>query len=104
MSGLTVVDVAAFLAELAVYAAAAWWAWRRPGRPAVRLVLAVAAVVGLAVLWGEFAAPTADHPLHGAARAAFEACWFGAGATAAYRAATAGARERRRDRAGAGRG
>ncbi|GAA2746497.1 DUF2568 domain-containing protein [Kitasatospora cinereorecta] len=82
MSGLTVVDVLAFGAELAVYAAAARWAWRRPVRRPVRLIGAVAAVAGLALLWGQFAAPTADHPLHGAARVAFEICWFGAGAAA----------------------
>lgn len=94
MSGVTVVEVSAFGAELAVYAAAGWWAWRRPGRRSVRLVLAVAAVAGLAVLWGQFAAPTAGRPLHGAARVVFELCWFGAGAAAAFRAGTARSRMR----------
>ncbi|MEU8622199.1 YrdB family protein [Streptomyces sp. NPDC048623] len=79
-------DVLAFGAELAVYAAAGWWAWTRPARRAVRLGGAVVAVAGLALLWGRFAAPAAGHPLHGAARAAFEICWFGAGALAAFRA------------------
>ncbi|GAA1127153.1 DUF2568 domain-containing protein [Kitasatospora arboriphila] len=92
MNGVTAVDVLAFGAELAVYAAAGWWAWRRPGRRVVRLVAAAASVAGLALLWGWFAAPTADHPLHGAARVAFEFCWFGAGAAAAFRAATARSR------------
>ncbi|MFD0076803.1 DUF2568 domain-containing protein [Streptomyces sp. NPDC127166] len=87
--GLTVLDVAAFGSELAVYAAAAWWAWTGPARRATRLLAAVLAVAGLAVLWGWFAAPTAAHPLHGVARAAFELCWYGAGALAAYRAYTA---------------
>ncbi|RKE21779.1 YrdB family protein [Streptomyces sp. TLI_171] len=86
MNGLTAVDVLAFGAELAVYGAAGRWAWTRPGRPAVRLLVAVLSVAGLAVLWGQFAAPTADRPLHGAARAAFELCWFGAGALAGCRA------------------
>ncbi|MFD7731332.1 DUF2568 domain-containing protein [Kitasatospora phosalacinea] len=91
--GLTPLDVAAFAAELAVYAAAGWWAWhlplrRRRTRPRrrpvpARLLLACAAVAALAVLWGRFAAPTADRPLHGAARVVFEVCWFGAGAAAA---------------------
>ncbi|GLW52734.1 DUF2568 domain-containing protein [Kitasatospora phosalacinea] len=91
-TGLTLLDAAAFAAELAVYAAVARWAWRlplhglrvhRPRRKPARLLLACAAVAGLAVLWGWFAAPTADRPLHGAARVAFEVCWFGAGAAAA---------------------
>lgn len=88
MNGLTALDVGAFGAELAVYAAAAWWAWTGPARRATRLLAAVLAVTGLAVLWGRFAAPAAAHPLHGAARAAFELCWFGAGALGAYRAYT----------------
>ncbi|MFD8219151.1 DUF2568 domain-containing protein [Streptomyces sp. NPDC059697] len=46
----------------------------------------------IAVRWGQFAAPTADHPLHGAARAVFEICWFGAGALTAFRAYTARSR------------
>ncbi|MFF3609480.1 YrdB family protein [Streptomyces sp. NPDC002463] len=93
MSGLTVLDVAAFGAELAVYAAGGWWAWTRPGRRAVRLLVAVLAVAELAVLWGLFAAPTAAHPLHGAGRVAFELCWFGAGAVAAFRAYTTRSRQ-----------
>ncbi|MDH6132936.1 CHASE2 domain-containing sensor protein [Kitasatospora sp. MAA4] len=81
-----VVDVLAFASELAVYGAAVWWAWtlRRPR--ALRLVTAVVAAGLLALVWGEFAAPTATRPLHGAWRAAFELCWFGAGALAAFRA------------------
>ncbi|GAA2097202.1 hypothetical protein GCM10009759_27140 [Kitasatospora saccharophila] len=82
-TALTVLDVPAFAAELAVYAAVARWAWRGPGRRWVRLAAAVGAVAVLAVLWGRFAAPTADRPVHGAARAAFELCWFGTGAAAA---------------------
>ena len=89
MSGVTAVDVLALGAELAVYAAACWWAWTRPGRRALRLPAVVLVVAGLAVPWGQFAAPTADHPLHGAARAVFEICWFGTGALAAFRAHTA---------------
>ncbi|GLW69352.1 hypothetical protein Kpho02_16510 [Kitasatospora phosalacinea] len=106
--GLTPLDVAAFAAELAVYVAVGWWAWSlplrrlrahppqeavrppqgpvRPPRKPVRLLFACAAVAGFALLWGWFAAPTADLPLHGAARVAFEVCWFGAGAAAALHA------------------
>ncbi|MEY9874577.1 heme A synthase [Streptacidiphilus sp. MAP12-33] len=93
-----VVDVLGFAAELAVYAAAIWWAWtlRRPR--VVRLAVAVVALVLLAAVWGEWAAPTAAHPLHGAGRAAFEICWFGAGALAALRAWNAERARRQRDR------
>ncbi|MFF7882774.1 hypothetical protein ACH40F_09770 [Streptomyces sp. NPDC020794] len=45
------------------------------GHPCAQLVsagwvarVAVLVVAGLAVLWGQFAASTADHPLHGARR------------------------------------
>lgn len=94
MSGPTVTDVLAFAAELAVYAAALRWARTRRTRPrALRAALGVLAVAALAVLWGQFAAPTADHPLHGAARAAFETCWFGAGALAAVRSFRRGGRK-----------
>ncbi|MFD0332077.1 YrdB family protein [Streptacidiphilus monticola] len=51
------VDVLAFGAELAVYAAAGWWAWTRPGRRGARLGVAVIAVALLALAWGAFAAP-----------------------------------------------
>ncbi|MCU7827044.1 YrdB family protein [Kitasatospora sp. DSM 101779] len=95
MSGVTAFGVLAFGAEVAVYAAAGWWAWRRPGRRSVRLLVAVVAVAGLAVLWGQFAAPTADRPLHGPVRVAFELCWFGAGVAAAVRAGVARSRMRR---------
>ncbi|MFC5908650.1 DUF2568 domain-containing protein [Streptacidiphilus monticola] len=80
------VDVLAFGAELAVYAAAGWWAWTRPGRRGARLGVAVIAVALLALAWGAFAAPAAARPLHGLARGLFEACWFGAGGLAALRA------------------
>lgn len=80
-----VVDVLALASELAVYGAAAWGAWTLGRLPrAVRLVVAVVAVAVLALVWGEFASPTATRALHGAPRVAFEICWFGAGALAAF--------------------
>lgn len=78
----TVSGVLAFLLEIGVYAAAGWWGLTRRTRLAVRLLLAVSLVGLLAVVWGLFGAPSAAHPLHGAARAALELCWFGAGAGA----------------------
>lgn len=74
--------VLAFLLELAVYAAAGYWAFTRPGRWPKRLALAVAAVVALIVVWGLFGAPSATYPLHGFPRAVLELCWFGSGALA----------------------
>ena len=52
----------AFLAELAALAALAAWGWTAGGSTATRVLLAVAAAGGAAVLWGVFAAPQA--PVH----------------------------------------
>src|SRR5215213_4255935 len=52
----------AFLAELAALAALAAWGWSLGGSTATRVLLAVAAAGGAAVLWGVFAAPQA--PVH----------------------------------------
>ena len=49
----------AFLAELAALAALAVWGWSASGSTATRVLLAVAAAGGAAVLWGVFAAPQA---------------------------------------------
>jgi exosortase/archaeosortase len=49
----------AFLAELAALAALAVWGWSAGGSTATRVLLAVAAAGGAAVLWGVFAAPQA---------------------------------------------
>lgn len=80
--------VLAFLLELGVYTAAGWWGFTRRAPLVLRLLLASALVVLFAVVWGLFGAPSAVYPLHGAARAVLELCWFGAG-TAAW-AATKG--------------
>jgi hypothetical protein len=49
----------AFLSELAALGALALWGWSAPGPTAVRILLAVAAPLVAAVLWGLFAAPNA---------------------------------------------
>jgi hypothetical protein len=49
----------AFLAELAALAALAVWGWSAVDATGWRVVLAVAAPAGAAVLWGVFAAPRA---------------------------------------------
>ncbi|MDJ0347512.1 YrdB family protein [Streptomyces sp. H10-C2] len=82
--------VLAFLLEIGVYAVAGWWGFTRRVPLVLRLLLASGLVILFALVWGLFGAPSAAHPLHGAARAALELCWFGAG-TAAW-AATKGRR------------
>ena len=52
----------AFLAELAALAALAYGGWQVPGPVALRVLLAVAAPLLAATLWGVFAAPRA--PVH----------------------------------------
>ena len=59
----------AFLAELAALAALAYGGWRIPGPTGLRVVLAVAAPTGAAVLWGLFAAPRAPRRSPGPALA-----------------------------------
>lgn len=70
--------------ELAVYGAVVVWALGVVAGPVQRALLAVGAVVGLAVVWGLFAAPKASMPVHGWARVGFEVAWFGAGAAALW--------------------
>ena len=71
----------AFLAEIAALAALAAWGWSAPVSTPARVVLAVAAPVGAAVLWGVFAAPNA--PIQRPASAfAVKVAVFGAGTVA----------------------
>lgn len=51
----------AFLVELAGLGIFAWWGWRTGGSTPVKLLLAIALPVLAAVVWGLFAAPTADY-------------------------------------------
>ncbi len=72
----------AFLLELAVYAAAAHWGFTCFRRWPLKLVAGLGAPATLILIWGEFGAPTATHPVHGLARAALEMGWYGSGAAA----------------------
>ena len=56
----------AFVVELAALAALAVWGWRTGTSTATQVVLAVAAPVVLAVVWGVFLAPRARRRLTGA--------------------------------------
>ena len=73
----------AFLAELGALAALAAWGWSAGGSTATagRLLLAVAAAGGAAVLWGVFAAPQAPVQV-AAVSIAVKVLVFGAGVLA----------------------
>jgi hypothetical protein len=51
----------AFAVELAGLGIFAWWGWRTGGSTPVKLLLAIGLPVLAAVVWGFFAAPTADY-------------------------------------------
>jgi hypothetical protein len=61
MKGLN--DGLRFLLELAGVAALAIWGWSAGSPSPIRFVLAIAAPLGLIVLWALFIAPRADSPL-----------------------------------------
>ena len=71
----------AFLAELGALVALAAWGWSAGGSTAGRVLLAVAAAGGAAVLWGVFAAPQAPVQV-AAVSIAVKVLVFGAGVLA----------------------
>ncbi len=75
-------DMLYFLAELAVYAAVAWWGFTRDAPLALRLLLGLGGVIAFAVSWAVLASPKASIPLRGLANVAFRAGWVGLGAVA----------------------
>ncbi|MDR0343888.1 MAG: YrdB family protein [Nocardiopsaceae bacterium] len=75
-------QLAAFLQELAVLAAAGYWGFSLPAGLAVRLIAMLAAPALLAFGWGMLAAPRARVVLPGWARTGFVTAWFAAGAVA----------------------
>ena len=70
----------AFLLELALLAALAYWGWSLDAATAARWLVAVAAPVGLAVIWSLIAAPTAKRRLSPAPLLAFKLGVFTVGA------------------------
>jgi hypothetical protein len=74
-------DVLRFSLELASLAGLAIWGWRT-GPTGVSLLLAVAAPLAAAVLWGAFVAPKAPRPTRDPWRLVLEVVVFGAGALA----------------------
>ncbi|MCD2462893.1 YrdB family protein [Streptomyces sp. MBT42] len=75
-------EVLAFLLELAALAVLARWGWESAASIVPRLLLAVAAPVAAAVLWGLFAAPKARFRVPLAGVLAVKALVFGAAAAA----------------------
>ncbi|MEU8542588.1 YrdB family protein [Streptomyces sp. NPDC048717] len=74
----------AFLLELVALVCLAWWGWRGVEHMPLRMVLAVAAPVAAAVVWGLFASPKATYTLPRAGVLAVKALVFGAAATALW--------------------
>lgn len=77
-------EALAFLLELCALAALAVWGYGTGDALAVRLLLAVAAPLAAAVLWGLFAAPKARIRVPLAGVLATKAVVFGASAAALY--------------------
>jgi hypothetical protein len=74
-------DVLRFALELASLAGLAVWGWQT-GPTGVNVLLAIAAPLAAAALWGASVAPKAPRPTHDPLRLLFEASVFGAGALA----------------------
>ena len=74
-------DVLRFLLELLALAGLALWGWRT-GPTGVNVVLAIAAPLAAAVLWGAFVAPRAPRHPGDPWRLLLEVVVFGAGALA----------------------
>lgn len=68
-----------FLLELCALAALAYWG-SQTGSTAVSIVLAIAAPLAMAVIWGLLVAPKATRQLQGLRRLALEIVLFGAAA------------------------
>jgi hypothetical protein len=78
-------DILRFVLELASLAGLAIWGWET-GPAGANVVLAIAAPLVAAALWGAFVAPKAPRPTRDPWRLLLEATVFGAGALAFVRA------------------
>jgi hypothetical protein len=76
----------AFLLELCLLAALAYWGYRVSGNTAVKIGLAIGAPLLMAVVWGTFMAPKAALPLPGPLHLALAFVLFGLGVAALYTA------------------
>jgi hypothetical protein len=73
----------AFLVELVGLAIFAWWGWRTGGSLAISLLLAIGVPVIAAVVWGLFAAPTANYS-NAAVTVVVKVAFFGLAAVALW--------------------
>lgn len=71
-----------FLLELCALAAFSYWGATTGGSTAVRILLAIAAPIVTAIVWGSFGAPRAPFHLGGTARLLFELAFFAAAGAA----------------------
>jgi Protein of unknown function (DUF2568) len=76
----------AFVLELALLAAIAYWGSQLSGSPAVRWLVAIAAPAALALIWSQIAAPNARRRLPPAPLVAFKLLVFTVGAALLYSA------------------
>ena len=77
-----------FVLELCLFGALAYWGAQAGGSTAVDVLLALAAPLAAAVVWGRYAAPRSPRRLPRGRRVALESCLF---AVAAVALAAAGA-------------
>lgn len=66
----------AFVLELFMLGAIAWWGYRQGQTPVSKYALAITLVLLASVLWGIFAAPKSKKRLPFAARLPFQLCMF----------------------------
>jgi hypothetical protein len=74
----------AFVLELCLLAALAYWGFQLDTATAVRVVVVIAAPAALALIWSRFAAPTAKRRLRQAPLVAFKVAVFTLGAALLY--------------------
>lgn len=83
MTALKTLNLAfAFILELCLLAALGYWGWQTGGTLLVRLALGVGAPLLLAIVWGIFAAPTAQRRLKQPWLTALKLLLFGVGTIA----------------------
>jgi hypothetical protein len=77
-------DALRFFLELGMLAAVGYWAWWE-AHGALRWVLAIAAPLAIAVVWGRFMAPKSNHRVRDPWRLALEIVLFGSAVAALAR-------------------